>query len=133
MKRFEHFIRFQLPAIAWAGLIFLLSSIPASKMPKLAHYINDKVEHAGEYFIFGVLLYRAFEPARNRNRFSWFRLIIPVLIVIVYGLSDEYHQGFVPGRSVDLRDVMADTTGGLLAALAIYIFERRRAQRPEEP
>jgi VanZ family protein len=132
MKRFEHFIRFQLPAIAWAVLIFLLSSIPAGKLPILAHYLNDKVEHAAEYFVFGLLIYRALEPAKNRNRFSWFRLVIPILVIIVFGLSDEYHQGFVPGRSVDMKDVMADTVGGLFAAIAIYIFERRRQTRPDE-
>jgi VanZ family protein len=132
MKNFEHFVRFQLPAIAWAICIFLLSSIPGSKLPAITHFVNDKILHATEYFVFGSLIYRALEPRKDKNKFSWVRLIIPVGIIIVFGLSDEYHQSFVAGRTEDLLDAVADTIGGLLSAGVMYIVERRRSYRPND-
>jgi VanZ family protein len=132
MKNFEHFVRFQLPAIAWGICIFLLSSIPGSKLPSITHLVNDKILHTTEYFVFGSLIYRALEPRRDKNKFSWMRLLIPVAIVIAFALTDEYHQGFVAGRSEDLFDAIADTVGGLLSAGMMYIVERRRSFRPND-
>jgi VanZ family protein len=132
MKSFEHFVRYQLPAIAWAAAIFLVSSIPGSKLPSIAHFINDKLLHCTEYFVFGLLIYRALEPRKNRNKFSWMRLVIPVVVVILFALTDEYHQGFVPGRTEDLLDALADTLGGILSASLMYIIEKRRVLRPNE-
>jgi VanZ family protein len=126
MSKFEHFLRYQSPAVAWALLIFILSSIPGTKLPEIAHEINDKIEHASVYFIFGLLIYRAIEPRNNLHHFSWMRLIVSIGIVILYGITDEIHQGFVPGRTEDVLDAAADTTGGFLSAVVMYIVERRR-------
>ncbi len=132
MKNFEHFIRYQLPAIAWGAAMFIVSSIPGSKLPSFSRVLNDKILHASEYFIFGLLIYRAFEPKKNKNRFSWYRLVLPLVIIILFAISDEYHQGFVAGRTEDILDALADTIGGVMSALVIYIIERRRKLRPNE-
>jgi VanZ family protein len=45
-------------------------------------------------------------------------------IASLYGISDEFHQSFVPGRTPDVVDWLADTSGALLAVLLIAHFSR---------
>jgi hypothetical protein len=56
-----------------------------------------------------------------------FALLLTALIGSAYGAIDEFHQYFVPGRSCDVWDWLADTLGALLGALAIMILVRMRA------
>ena len=119
----RHFIRFQLPAIVWAFVIFLLSSIPATRLPRFAHLFNDKFVHASIFFVLGLFIYLALEPKIRPASFDWRRLIIATSAVILYGVSDEFHQGFVPGRTVDVFDAAADSLGGFLSALVILARE----------
>ncbi len=53
--------------------------------------------------------------------------IVSVLFCSLYGLSDEWHQSFVPGRDASLGDWLADTIGAVLAATAIF-----RLSRPQQ-
>jgi VanZ family protein len=71
--------------------------------------------------IYGLLAATAFYAFGSRLRRLYPRLI-PLLVILIctlYGVSDEFHQSFVPNRSPDLFDVMADSTG---AALVCIIF-----------
>ena len=123
----RHFFRYQMPAIVWASVIFFGSSIPGTKLPSFAHFINDKVIHASIFFLLGILVYRALEPKVKHQGLDWRRLFIAISAVVLYGISDEFHQGFVPGRSVDYRDALADSLGGVLSALLIWLYERRKS------
>lgn len=63
--------------------------------------------------------------------FSYTRVGIMLSIVIGYGLFDELHQAFTPGRSVDGKDLLADMAGGLLAGGIVIMsdfIENRRSQ-----
>jgi VanZ family protein len=122
----RHFIRFQMPAILWAAVIFVASSIPASKLPRFVHLINDKVIHFSIFFLLGILVYRALEPKVTPAGFDWRRLVIAISAVILYGISDEFHQVFVPGRTVDAFDALADSLGGVSSALFIWLNYRRK-------
>ena len=51
------------------------------------------------------------------------------LLVALFGLLDEYHQSFVPGRNPALGDALADLAGGLLGALFMYLLARRAARK----
>lgn len=124
-----HFFRYQFPALLWAGFIFWISSVPYHRLPKIAHMVNDKIIHAGTFFVLGLLIYRAFAPLGAPKLFRWQRLVISVITVVIYGFFDEFHQAFVPGRSVDIRDASADAVGGLLAAVVIYALTRRDRRR----
>jgi VanZ family protein len=115
-----------MPAILWAAVIFVVSSIPGNKLPKFAHLINDKVIHVSIFFLLGILVYRALEPKVRPEGFDWRRLAIAISAVILYGLSDEFHQGFVPGRTVDVLDALADSLGGVLSAVIIWSNYRRK-------
>jgi len=76
----------------------------------------DKLYHAGNFGVLAALLYLATGQA-------W----LAVLLASLYGVSDELHQAFVPGRSADAADWLADTTGALVAVLFLQLWRRRRA------
>lgn len=107
-----------LPAAAWAGVIFYLSSrstLPVQ--PRIPYF--DKVAHFSAYAILGALL--AF--AADRARLS---LVAAVALGLLYGASDEVHQAFVPGRSPDVLDWAADAAGVLAAC---FLYTRWRSRR----
>ncbi len=70
--------------------------------------------HIVEYAVFAYLLCRLIKqyyPKAGRGQV----LVLAVLIILVYALTDEYHQSFVPGRSAQILDVVMDCLGGLIA------------------
>lgn len=109
-----------LPLVAYAGLIFYLSSLPQEDviplMPPFFEVLGDKALHAVEYGILGVLWYRAFLYAAG-PRAARSALLLAILASIGYGLSDEIHQAFVPTREADVWDVLADSLGACLATI----------------
>jgi VanZ family protein len=109
-----------LPAIAWAALIFFLSS--RSRLPEPPSILGwDKLQHALGYGAGGFLLARA---AGVRGRGT----IVAVALGLLYGITDEIHQSFVPGRSCDVHDWYADAPG-VLAGAFIYRFITLRRDR----
>ena len=96
-----------LPVLLWASLIFTLSHQPGLALPPLL--VWDKFLHVGAYFVLGLLLAR---PFGNH------RILIAFLGAALYGLSDEFHQSFIPGRMVESGDLLADAVGGLLGGWA---------------
>jgi VanZ family protein len=96
-----------LPVVAWAALIFTLSSIPhLGTGLGTWDLILRKCAHMTEYAILAFLLARAF----GREA--------PALAAgVLYAMSDEVHQGFVSGRHASPIDVAIDTVGLLLGLL----------------
>jgi VanZ family protein len=69
----------------------------------------------------------ASHPLRTGG-YGWRQIGPSVLIASLYGASDELHQYFVPGRSAEVADWVADTLGALVAVLfAAWLFRSRRA------
>jgi len=107
--------------IAWALtisymlLIFLISSIPYPEQPE---FLRDKhapiVEHILEYSILGLLLLGSFRSTKRSEKQV---AILAVSIGILYGISDEIHQLFVPGRYCEFIDVMADSLGSVIGVM----------------
>jgi VanZ family protein len=128
MKKFG-FWRYQLPAIAWAAIIFGLSSLPGSVIPTLPPYQLDKVVHAGIFFILCLLLNRALLNQRSIPLLSTYHLVLSLVLVIAYGVSDEFHQTVVPGRTPDFFDALADSFGGLLCTFYLLLRARGAEQR----
>lgn len=126
--------------IGWMVLIFIFSSQPAevsnqnnkfvihlfnllgldlnSMLGTLCDFIIRKAAHFIIYFILYILVYRAINKKGNTDIKGY---ILPILVVFLYACSDEFHQAFVPGRGPLFRDVLVDTTGGLMGFLIIYI------------
>jgi VanZ family protein len=101
-------------AIFWAVLIFALSSIPGRSLPQVSVLHYDKVLHALVYGVLGGLCCLALEGTVPRAS----AILGAITLAVAYGLTDEFHQMFVPGRSADLYDVVADGLGALLGAVA---------------
>jgi VanZ family protein len=96
------------------ALIFFASSL--SNPPTPAD-VSDKSLHFAAYFMLGLLTVRAVlggVPARVTRRGA----MLALLIAIGYGVFDEGHQYFVPGRSADVFDLLADSAG-VAAALVV--------------
>lgn len=129
-KILNHILRHQIPALLWAIIIYIASSIPAKYLPHPTFFAFDKIVHIALFFIFGILVYRALEPFNGPGNLNLARIFFSIAIVILYGILDEIHQGSVPGRTLDTYDALADTIGGLLAGIVIF-FKRRKMVRAE--
>ena len=101
-----------LAALAWMAVLFYLSHQPSLATPTLFHG-QDKLFHALAYGVLGSLLLAA--HTLSRDGYSKRQAIISALIASLYGISDEVHQAFIPGRSSEVLDWVADTTGALIA------------------
>ena len=117
---------FLLAALSWAGLIFYLSSQPSIETPALFPG-QDKLFHLIAFGILGFLAMgtRLASQHGHTTRQVW----QVVFAVMLYGILDEFHQYFVPGRSADVYDVLADAIGGLLGVWAMYWLVRVVARR----
>jgi VanZ family protein len=108
-----------LPAIAYAALIFYLSG-QSRPLPYLTSRFNDKLLHLVEYAAFAVVVTWGLAHLVTLPRAArW-----AVLIGSLYGATDEFHQWFVPHRSADVADWVADTLGALLGALLAWLILR---------
>jgi VanZ family protein len=103
------FIRW-LVVMSWMSVIFTLSSIPSLQVP-FAHsydFLLGKLAHIGEYAVLTALFWWAFQLHTASRTRAW---LLAVLAAVVYGISDEWHQGFVVGRYGSFRDVGIDVLG----------------------
>ncbi len=101
------------PVVLYCAVIFFLSSLP--NLPPLPGRSSDKIAHALLYSGLGFLAMRAFLGAFDAPGYLA-PLLATLLLVGLYGMSDEIHQLFVPHRVFDLRDLAADVVGGGLGA-----------------
>jgi VanZ family protein len=107
------------PVVVLMGLIFYVSSLPDPG--RLPTGVSDKSAHFWTYAVLGALWLRALAGGRAAG-VTAMRVIVATTAAALYGVSDEIHQMFVPGRSPELLDVAADTAGGFVgAALAAAI------------
>jgi VanZ family protein len=111
------------PALLCMAAIFALSS--RSKLPKPASISGEVFSvagHFGAYFALGITLWWAFGllmiPARQRMLLAW-------IGAIFYGVTDEWHQSFVPGRMPDIRDIGMDAFGAFVGLLVVALLTRR--------
>jgi len=109
--------------LAYMGVIFYLSHQSTLPVP-MAFPNQDKLMHFGAYAILGALASHAFTGAGLRGALWW-----AIAFASAYGVSDEFHQSFVPGRSVDFFDWVADTLG---AAAGTAVYARIAAARYRE-
>ncbi|HQR30391.1 MAG TPA: VanZ family protein [Anaeromyxobacteraceae bacterium] len=114
------------PAALYAVAIFAVSSQsnPFPFMPR-GFFTHDKLLHLLEYAVLGALLAPALRLAGMSPRGA---LLAAAVLGSLYGATDEFHQAFVPGRTADVLDWVADTLGAGLGALlgsAAFVALRR--------
>ncbi len=113
-----------LPLIIYWIILFVLTSLPTGLAIETRD-VSDKLLHFGAYGLLSVLLYLNMyfqnKFIKLKNNPATFTLVI----ASIYGLLDEIHQMFVPGRSAEFLDWVADFSGSLVAVLITgYIINR---------
>ena len=105
-------------------MIFIASSIPKLSPPDINVPFLDKWIHFIVYGILGCFLQRSFQflfPHRLPLVF-----LITFLVGSLYGLSDEFHQSFVPGRDASFTDFLADVVGVILSFSAYRLVRQQK-------
>jgi VanZ family protein len=112
----EHTSRFIVPL-----LNFLFPWLSPQDVDMM-HELTRKTGHVVEYFILGLLLFHACRGDSSQVwRTRW--AIYTVIGVILYAVSDEFHQSFVATRGASLVDVAIDSAGGVFSQIVI-MFRR---------
>ncbi len=143
--------------VLWMGVIFFFSAKPAENSTKMSlavggvigkllipefeewnekeqdafaekiDFVVRKSAHACEYAVLGILFFINYQcRIRSIKRIAG----MSILSVILYAVTDELHQLFVPGRSGQIADVILDSGGGVggvvLSVLLLYIIRKRK-------
>ena len=115
------FFRLFLPVLLYMTVIFLLSSSSRISPPFADRLSFDKIYHVIEYAVLGYLLLRALEQGFYMQGVTM--IILAFGIGAAFGMSDELHQYFVPGRIFSYWDFAADTVG---VAVGEWIYLKLR-------
>ncbi|MBU2639596.1 MAG: VanZ family protein [Nanoarchaeota archaeon] len=120
MKFIKRQIFYWLPVYVYMVLIFYFSSDVVSGIAGIGGGFNyiSYLKHLIEYSILGVLFYRGFFNSKFKKKSFNLSLILASL----YGLSDEVHQYFVPGRICSSVDFGVDVVGVVIGILIIRRF-----------
>lgn len=113
------------------ALIFVLSSMKIVT-PAIEEFpLQDKGVHFVEYGVLGFLCATA--SLRTWTDRGALRVaMVGALLAAAWGLSDEFHQAFVPGRAAEFGDLVADTLGAIAGAgVALLVLRLRREERTE--
>lgn len=111
-----------LPIMLYCAGIFFLSGL--SKLPDAVSWLPDKIGHLILYCGLGWLAAREIQRYCVRSsRWIW---IGSAIFCLLYGMTDELHQYYVPGRTAEIGDLLADTAGGLLAGAAWVLLALKR-------
>ena len=112
--------------MAYMAMVFALSS--QSTLPAPPGGLSYYHAHVAAYAGLAALTARA--KARGVRDVSWGAVLAAVAISSLYGVSDEYHQRFVPGRTFDVLDIVADLLGSVAGASAMRAWSiiRRRSE-----
>lgn len=116
-------LRQWIPPVLWMAAIFVVSghTIPALVPTGLANHYG----HAIAYAVLSVLLVRAWSGVRWQD-FGASAAFLGWIVAVAYGVTDEWHQSFVPGRTAAVDDWLADVVGATLGVLLVLAWRRLR-------
>lgn len=120
--------------LIWMTIIFIMSSFDSVESSNQSNFIVDiianifkieniellsfiirKLAHYTEYLILGFLVINMFTKNNINNLY-----LISIILCIIYAISDEIHQIFIPGRACQLRDILIDSIGSITG---IYLYK----------
>lgn len=122
MKFFKYHFWFLL----WLILIFVESSFPATEYPKIEIWGADKIVHIGVYGLLAALCYISLIHLEKFPFLARNALVITIIICGIYGMTDEFHQYFVPNRDCEFWDWLADFIGAAIMLLLIRYYLSRK-------
>lgn len=121
----NRYIRF-FPVLAIMASIFFLSHTPGDNLPT-AFSGMDKICHASMYGALALSCLFALQPWIRVKPFPVFGAGV-ILFCLLYGVSDEFHQSFIPGRSSEWQDLVADASGSILVVFGWWFWSWRNRQ-----
>jgi len=110
-------------------LIFLVSAQPSSHLPNFdwADNLVKKSGHTIGYAILALSYWRALDFKGNRRGVVW-------ILALLYAITDEIHQSFVPGRHPSIGDVMIfDNAGALISLWLVTLYKNQKRPDPFHP
>ncbi len=129
--------------LLWMGLIFYLSDQPANESNQLSKGVTEVIiEKVGEFspemdfnnssinrtvrknahfYVYLVLAMLMMNALNNRKLYTYKRIILTLIFCILYAITDEIHQLFVPGRGAQAMDVLIDSVG-VTFGIGIYLL-----------
>ncbi|GJQ64459.1 MAG: teicoplanin resistance protein VanZ [Melioribacteraceae bacterium] len=111
-----------IPLIVYWIILFTATSLPGRSLPKLFITFGDKLKHFAAYLILAILLSITLRLQNKYPRLKDEYVKYTVVISSIYGIFDEIHQIFIPGRSFDLLDYVADLAGIALGTIVASRF-----------
>ena len=113
-----------LPLVAWMGVIYYLSAQPHLPNPQTGFW-GELLSSGAHVAVFAVLALLWARALAGSPHWAW-----PVLgLTMLYALSDEFHQSFVPGRHPDPWDLVCDGLGAVLGLAAWVAWQRWKDRR----
>ena len=125
-------------AISWMVIIFLCTQLPYFTGDRTATAIHKtiapsanyekidvlnliirKATHITAFGLLSIFILKSLEPKR-------FAYLTSGLLTIIYSLSDEWHQSFMPGRTASLDDVLIDALGASFALSILFFYRKRK-------
>lgn len=116
--RLNQFLKQWVPLLVWMGAIYYLSAQPSDALPDAGAWdlLLKKGAHFTAYGILALLAYRVCG--------KWKRpFLTAFLFAVLYAISDEYHQTFVPGRNGTIIDVFIDAAGAFTGLMTFFLFK----------
>jgi VanZ family protein len=108
-------------------LLWFFPNLSESRLAAV-HFLTRKAGHFTEYAVLAFLTRRAFiTSSHDFLQRYWFQL--GLLLVVIYGLLDEFHQSFVPSRTASVYDSAVDIAGGLTVLLIFRIYGKHHRER----
>lgn len=119
--------RARIAAALWGGFLFLVTSWPNPPEVEAGGFPLDKLTHFLLYAVEAVLLHRAIRW-KGRSGVVMSRVMAIVGTMAVWGMLDETHQEWIPGRRMDTGDLVADIAGAAVGAVLGEAIARKRAE-----
>ena len=116
--------------LALMFVIFLLSSVPGDVRGTQFWLLTDlkpTVQNTLHVPLYGLLQWLWMKVFRKPGRSRAAVIGLSALVVVAYGICDELHQAFVPGRYAAVQDVLLNIAGVLCAALLYVLLPRSSA------
>ena len=116
-------------AAAWGCFLLAVTSWPNPPSIAAAGFPVDKVTHFGLYAVEAFLLFRAVGGTPQPGG-AISRVVAIIGTMALWGMVDEVHQEWIPGRMMDSGDLVADVVGAVAGALLAATFSRSSVRRP---
>ena len=116
------------PMFVVMGTIFFLSHQPGNELKLPVFPGADKVAH---FIAYGVLASTVIFAHKKKSLIKEpFRVAMTTILVpLFYGISDEFHQSFIPSRDPSVGDIVADTLGGVFVVIVFMCCNYSHPQK----